>query len=153
MAPVTGATSYHKEKQRMNLPVKVELAGLSELDRDELAELLAKSGVSAADYEFAEQAPSSADRAEDFGLTAVVFGISIATIGVIGAWLQKKRRRTTFEAHFRTYDRDGHLLDERSVRLDTTSSDAPDPKVLEQLTNLTGVDRNGLQSTIARLGQ
>jgi hypothetical protein len=53
----------------MDTPVKLELDGLSGLDRDDLEALLILSGSGAmpGDYEFLERAAANADRAQDFG--------------------------------------------------------------------------------------
>ncbi len=56
----------------MDIPVKLELDGLSDLDRDELEALLAKSGAAPSGYAFSERAPATAGRARDFGATALL---------------------------------------------------------------------------------
>ena len=92
----------------MDIPVKLELDGLSDLDRDELEALLAKSGAAPSGYAFSERAPATAGRARDFGATALLISaLGPSAIAAIALWLEKKRTRTGSRTTLRVWDANG----------------------------------------------
>ena len=106
----------------MDKPTRLELDGLSDLDRDELEELFSSSGAAPGDYTFSKPAPAIADRARDFGLSTVIVIIAPITIAAIGVWLAKKRDQETFTAKVKTFDANGQKHYESQIKWSSSHS-------------------------------
>ncbi len=136
----------------MNSPIKLELDGLSDLDRDELETLLTKSGAARSDYEFPERGPATADRAGDFGLTSVIVVVAPMTIAAIGAWLAKKREQEKFWSTVRTWDANGQMRSESRWGWSSSHSAPPPPEIIQKLSEATKIDPADIQKKMAELG-
>jgi hypothetical protein len=135
----------------MDMPVKLELAGLSDLDRDDLEVLFADSGVKTDGYEFQDR-PATADRTQDFGLTTLVLlTIGPPAIAVIGAWLSKKRESGQCKATVRAWDENGQKRYESEFNWNSSRAAPPPAEVIEKLAQASKVDPDKLQQALAKL--
>jgi hypothetical protein len=137
----------------MDTPVKLELDGLSDLDRDDLEALLSGGGAKPGDYEFVERPPADADRAQDFGLTAVVIAVLPVTVAAIGAWLAKKRASRKFKATVRTWDANGQKRYESEISWSSSNSAPPPAEIIDKLSEASKVDPEHIEQEMAKLGK
>jgi hypothetical protein len=136
----------------MDKPVELELGGLSDLDRDELEALLADSGIVQGDYRLAKSAVAGADRAQDFGVSALVIAIAPVAIAAISAWLLKKRQQESCNATVRVYYPNGQLSSESRFAWKSSKSAPPPPEIVKTMAEATQVNLEDIEKGVAALG-
>lgn len=130
------------------MSTKMEVGGLTDLDRDELEAALAAAGVSPADYQFVEPAMAGAGRAQDFGVTALVFILSPIVVGAISGYLAKSREKNIRNCRVRIWDETGHLRYESEMN-DSSGKSAPPPAdVLQSIAKAAKIDPEVLAKLI-----
>lgn len=117
-------------------PAAIRIAGLSNLDRLELSQLM-PDGT----FQFESEEPAGAKH----GLEPVTI-IVVTALGLraLTAWLLKTRRHDRIERTVEIELPDGTRRTERLV-VDLTSSSAPDEQVLRALAELLHVDVSSLR--------
>lgn len=132
------------------MDTRLELGGLSDLDRDELEALLAARGVKAGDYQFAERAVDSAKRTQDFGVTALVIAIAPITVAAVSAFLAKKRDQGEFKATLRAWDENGQLRYEDTLAWKSSHSAPPPAELVQKLSEASKIDPALLRQQFAQ---
>lgn len=78
---------------------------------------------------------------------AAIVVVSTSAIGALTAFLLKRRKRSSVEYTLRVDYADGTSVRE-SLRLETTDSNPPDPELIQQLAELTGIDSQDISELI-----
>jgi hypothetical protein len=117
-----------------NSAYAIKLEGISRLELLELQKLLPGD----VHHEVAGQPERHGEP-----LIMAVVVLSSSALGVLASWLVKNRRGVSFEREITIVHKDGSITKE-IVKYKNTSSEAPTPAVLEQLSRITGVQASNV---------
>lgn len=112
-----------------NQQVKLQISGLTQLERIELEEFLSPEAL-----QFEERSMDD-DSHGDLGTTIAIVIVSVAALKALTAWLLSTRQGQSFRQTVVIKYPDGSE-EERTIEYNNDSSEAPDAKILEQFQSM-----------------